>query len=163
MLPVPDHLVKCFTPVGENNSETCVTGDIRCACGSALFTPYLNEAATIAAARCAQCKSKTLLFHAGRHGWDAFVAKAAYLYDLPGKLHAVDACPRCLAATPLALRVTVTSFGREDFIRDSELVDEGGQPLRESDWVNAFSSLRMDALCPLCGGAAEGLVDIETA
>lgn len=163
MLPIPAHLQPFFVPSGEENTELHVTGAIRCKCGGLLFTPFVNDAATIAAARCAACKEKLLLFHAGRHGWDGFVAKAAYLYDLPGKLHAVDACPACGAKTRFALKAAITSFGREDFIRDSELTDEDGKPLSPEDWVNAFSSFRLDAVCPACGHAAEGLIDIETA
>ena len=163
MYPIPDHLKPYFVPVGEENSEQRVTGALRCKCGGAMFTPYVNDAGTIAAARCRKCGAKILLLHAGRHGWDGFVAKADYLYDLPTKMHAMEACPACHAQTALAIRLTVTSFGKEDFIRDSELTDEDGKPLREEDWVNAFASFRMDVACPECAGVTEGVVDIETA
>ena len=163
MYPVPDHLKPYFVPTGEENSELRVDGALRCKCGHVLFTPYLNEAGTIAAAKCRACGSKILLFHAGRHGWDGFVAKADYLYDLPSKLHPLDACPACQAHTPLAIRMTITSYGKEDFIRDSELSDENGRPLREEDWVNAFSSFRLDVTCPQCGATTESVIDIETA
>ena len=163
MYPIPDHLKNCFVPTGEDNGELSVSGAVRCKCGGALFTPYINDAGTIAAAKCRKCGAKLLLFHAGRHGWDAFVAKADYLYDLPAKLHPIEACPACQAHTPLAVMLTITSFGREDFIRDSELTDEDGHPLREEDWVNAFSSFRMDVVCPQCGKTTGGVIDIETA
>ena len=95
--PIPDHLKPFFVPTGEDNGELRVTGALRCKCGGAMFTPYTNEAGTIAAARCRKCGSKILLFHAGRHGWDGFVAKADYLYDLPTKMHPLEACPHCEA------------------------------------------------------------------
>ena len=76
--PIPTHLKPFLTPLGEKNSELSVTGVIRCKCGHLLFTPYANEAGTVAAAKCRSCGSKILLFHAGRHGWDGFVAKAGY-------------------------------------------------------------------------------------
>lgn len=161
--PIPDHLRPYFVPIGDENSELRVTGALRCRCGSAMFTPYINEAGTIAAARCRHCGSKILLLHAGRHGWDGFVAHADYLYDLPTQMHALEACPHCQERTPLAVKLTVTSYGREDFIRDSELTDEDGNPLREEDWVNAFASFRMDVACPACGETTESVVDIETA
>lgn len=161
--PIPDHLKPYFVPLGNENSETRVSGALRCKCGSALFTPYVNEAGTIAAARCCQCGTKILLLHAGRHGWDGFVARADYLYDLPTKMHPIETCPQCEARTALAVKMTITSFGREDFIRDSELADENGNKLREEDWVNAFSSFRMDVACPECGETSESVVDIETA
>ena len=161
--PIPDHLKPYLIPVGEDNSELRVTGALRCGCGCALFVPYVNEAGTIAAAKCRNCGTKILLLHAGRHGWDGFVAKADYLYDLPTKMHPIDACPCCEKRTPLAVKLTITSFGKEDFIRDSELTDESGKKLREDDWVNAFSSFRMDLACPECGETSESVVDIETA
>lgn len=163
MYPIPDHLKSCLIPVGDENSELQVSGLIRCKCGHTLFIPYTNGAGTIAAARCHACGNKLMLFHAGRHGWDAFVAKADYLYDLPAKLHALSKCPACQEQTALGLRVYITSYGREDFIRDSELSDENGNPLREEDWVNAFSSFRMDVVCPLCAHTTESIIDIETA
>lgn len=163
MYPIPTHLQSFFTLSGSENTENRATGDIHCACGGAHFIPYVNDAATIAGARCVACREKLLLFHAGRHGWDGFVAKAAYLYDLPGKLHPVDACTACGQKTPFALKAVITSFGKEDFVRDSELADEDGKPLSPEDWVNAFSSFRLDAACPLCGHVMEGIVDIETA
>ena len=163
MYPIPDHLKPYLTPVGEENSELCVHGAVRCACGSAPFTPYVNEAGTIAAARCRHCGEKLLLFHAGRHGWDGFVARADYLYDLSGKLKPVTACPKCEATTSLAILLTITSLGREDFIQSSELSDENGKPLHEEDWVNAFTSFRMDVVCPQCGQTSESIIDIETA
>ena len=43
------------------------------------------------------------------------------------------------------------------------LTDESGKKLREDDWVNAFSSFRMDVACPECGETSESVVDIETA
>ena len=101
--PIPDHLKPYLIPTGEDNSELRVTGALRCKCGSALFIPYINEAGTIAAAKCVKCGAKILLLHAGRHGWDGFVAKADYLYDLPTKMHPVEACPHCEAHTPLAV------------------------------------------------------------
>ncbi|MBQ7455098.1 MAG: hypothetical protein IJS53_01535 [Clostridia bacterium] len=162
MYPIPDHLKPYLVPIGDENSELRVTGALRCKCGSAMFTPYVNDAGTIAAAKCRKCGAKILLLHAGRHGWDGFVAKD-YLYDLPTKMHAVETCPACQAPTPLAVKLTITSFGKEDFIRDSELSDENGKPLREEDWVNAFSSFRMDLVCPECSAVAEAVVDIETA
>ena len=161
--PIPDHLKPYLIPIGEDNSELRVTGALQCKCGSAMFTPYINEAGTIAAAKCRKCGAKILLLHAGRQGWDGFVAKADYLYDLPTKMHAIESCPYCEAQTPLAVKVTVTSYGKEDFIRDSELSDENGHPLREEDWVNAFSSFRMDVVCPACAETTESIVDIETA
>ena len=161
--PIPDHLKPYLIPTGEDNSELRVTGALRCKCGGVAFTPYTNEAGTIAAARCRKCGAKILLLHAGRHGWDGFVAKADYLYDLPTKMHPMETCPHCEKTTPLAVRVTITSYGREDFIRDSELTDEDGKPLREEDWVNAFSSFRMDVVCPECGETTESIIDIETA
>ena len=163
MYPIPDHLKPYFVPTGDDNSELSVTGALRCRCGGAMFTPYINDAGTIAAAKCRKCGAKILLFHAGRHGWDGFVAKADYLYDLPSKLHPMEACPACQAKTPLAVKLAITSFGREDFIRDSELTDENGKPLREEDWVNAFSSFRMDVACPQCAETTESVIDIETA
>ncbi len=163
MYPIPDHLKSCFVPVGDDNSEMRVTGAIRCACGGLLFTPYINEAGTVAALRCPKCGEKLLLFHAARHGWDAFVAKADYLYDVSGKLHAYDACPQCQARTPFAIRATITSFGRQDFIDESELEDDSGKKLREEDWVNAFSSFRLDVVCPACAQTTQSVIDIETA
>ena len=77
--PIPTHLKPFLTPLGEKNSELSVTGVIRCKCGHLLFTPYANEAGTVAAAKCRSCGSKILLFHAGRHGWDGF----GYLPALP--------------------------------------------------------------------------------
>ena len=47
--------------------------------------------------------------------------------------------------------------------RESELSDEDGRPLREEDWVNAFTSFRMDVACPECGETTESIIDIETA
>ncbi len=163
MYPIPDHLKPYLTPVGDDNSELQVCGLIRCKCGHTLFTPYINDAGTIAAARCQACGNKMLLFHAGRHGWDAFVAKADYLYDLPARLHPLCKCPDCQEQTALGLKVYITSFGQEDFVRDSELSDEDGKALRREDWVNAFSSFRMDAVCPLCAHTTESIIDIETA
>ena len=48
--PIPTHLKPFLTPLGEKNSELSVTGVIRCKCGHLLFTPYANEAGTVAAA-----------------------------------------------------------------------------------------------------------------
>ena len=163
MYPIPDHLKPYLMPVGEENSELRVHGAVRCSCGCTFFTPYVNEAGTIAAAKCRQCGEKLLLVHAGRHGWDGFVAKADYLYDLSGKLKPVVTCPQCNASTQLAVLLTITSLGREDFIQGSELTDEHGRKLREEDWVNAFTTFRMDVACPLCGQTSESIVDIETA
>ena len=163
MYPIPDHLKPYLTPVGEGNSELHVHGAVHCSCGCALFTPYVNDAGTIAAAKCHQCGEKLLLFHAGRHGWDGFVAKADYLYDLSGKLKPITACPHCYAVTPLVVMLTIASLGREDFIQGSELTDEHGRKLREEDWVNAFSSFRMDIVCPQCEQTSESIIDIETA
>ena len=119
--PIPTHLKPFLTPLGEKNSELFVTGVIRCKCGHLLFTPYANEAGTVAAAKCRSCGSKILLFHAGRHGWDGFVAKAGYLYDLSGRLTAMDTCPHCRQKTAFGLRASITSAGRQDFIDESEL------------------------------------------
>ena len=160
--PIPTHLVPFFSPVGEDNSELSVTGVIRCKCGHLLFTPYTNPACTIAAAKCRSCGGKILLFHAGRHGWDGFVAKADYLYDLSGKLAATDTCPHCKQKTAFGLRVTITSAGKQDFIEESELTDEDGKTLREEDWVNAFGSFRLDIICAACGQSTDSVIDIET-
>ena len=119
--PIPTHLKPFLTPLGEKNSELSVTGVIRCKCGHLLFTPYANEAGTVAAAKCRSCGSKILLFHAGRHGWDGFVAKAGYLYDLSGRLTAMDTCPHCRQKTAFGLRVSITSAGRQDFRDESAL------------------------------------------
>lgn len=51
--PIPTHLKPFLTPLGEKNSELSVTGVIRCKCGHLLFTPYANEAGTVAAASAA--------------------------------------------------------------------------------------------------------------
>ena len=149
--PIPTHLKPFLTPLGEKNSELSVTGVIRCKCGHLLFTPYANEAGTVAAAKCRSCGSKILLFHAGRHGWDGFVAKAGYLYDLSGRLTAMDTCPHCRQKTAFGLRVSITSAGRQDFIDESELTDEDGNALSEEDWVNAFDSFRLAVICAACG------------
>lgn len=161
--PIPTHLKPFLTPLGEKNSELSVTGVIRCRCGHLLFTPYANEAGTVAAAKCRSCRSKILLFHAGRHGWDGFVAKAGYLYDLSGRLTAMDTCPHCRQKTAFGLRVSITSAGRQDFIDESELTDEDGNALSEEDWVNAFDSFRLDVICAACGKSTDSVIDIETA
>ena len=135
--PIPTHLKPFLTPLGEKNSELSVTGVIRCKCGHLLFTPYANEAGTVAAAKCRSCGSKILLFHAGRHGWDGFVAKAGYLYDLSGRLTAMDTCPHCRQKTAFGLRVSITSAGRQDFIDESELTDEDGNDI-ELEYVDAL-------------------------
>lgn len=163
MYPIPDHLKALLVPIGDDNSELRVTGMVRCKCGHTLFTPYTNAAGTIAAAKCRSCGAKLMLFHAGRHGWDGFVAKADYLYDLPSKMQAVSTCEACGADTPFGLRVAITSCGRADFIENSALEDEHGKPLREEDWVNAFDSFRMDIVCPACAKATDSVIDIETA
>lgn len=161
--PIPTHLKPYFVPIGEENSETSVTGMIRCKCGHMLFTPYSNAHGTVSAAKCHECGGKLLLFHAAHHGWDSFVAKADYLYDCEGRLLPMDTCCHCHEKTDFGVRVTITSGGRQDFIDESELTDENGKTLSEEDWVNAFFSFRMDAVCPLCGKSTDSIIDIETA
>lgn len=163
MYPIPDHLKAIFTPIGDDNSESRVTGMIHCKCSHPLFTPYVNDAGTIAAVKCRSCGAKAILFHAGRHGWDGFVANADYLYDLPTKMHAVEKCEDCKTETAFGVKVIITNCGREDFIENSELEDENGKKLREEDWVNAFASFRMDLVCPVCAKVTESVIDIETA
>lgn len=57
--PIPTHLKPFLTPLGEKNSELSVTGVIRCKCGHLLFTPYANEAGTVAAASAAPAGARS--------------------------------------------------------------------------------------------------------
>jgi len=161
--PIPRHLTGVFVPDSEGNSEEQVSGAVRCKCGNLFLAPFINEAGTIAAAKCPKCETKMMLFHAGRHGWDAFVAKAADLYDLPTKMSVIDTCAECGAKTRFAIRLSINSSGKEEFIRLSGLEDEDGRQLSEDDWIEAFDSFRMDIVCPNCQKTTESVIDIETA
>lgn len=160
--PIPRHLLPFLQPEKELCSETQAVGAVRCKCGGLLFTPYVNDAGTIAAARCGSCGGKIMLFHAGKHGWDAFVAKAADLYELPTQMHGVDTCPECGKKTRFALKLDIASAGKEEFIRLSGLEDEDGQLLKPEDWTEAFDVFRMDIVCPECCKTTESVIDIET-
>lgn len=78
-LPIPTHLQRFFTSIGDENSEYEVTGTIHCSCGSEKFEVWTSNERQIIKLVCKQCGEEIILFDAGKHGWNGFVCNDDFL------------------------------------------------------------------------------------
>lgn len=153
-LPVPTHLQKYLTPVGNKNSEYEVKGKIHCACGNESFKIFESNDRQIIKLLCRQCGREILLFDAGKHGWEGFVCNDDFLdRTLPFEKYI---CSKCGEAS-FGVTVHILSQGKEDFSEECD--DDSFSP---EDWVNAFEWITVSLLCSECKFSEKEWLDFET-
>lgn len=172
LLPIPDHLKEIFHPLGEENNEFSVTGELVCTCGCSTFSleyegqvrdGYLCEVNRgghfhlAVYARCQDCGKEYLVFDENQHGWNGFVA-GEEVPPLP--IRELYACKSC-KENASRLVVGIESQGKEDFLEESGY-GEPGCPFGEEDWVNAFEWITLSITCQKCGEKLPNWLDAET-
>lgn len=92
-LPVPTHLKDILFPIGNDNNEFEVTGEIQCSCGNEYFEIWESNEQLIVKVICKQCKKEFVIFDSGRHGWNGFVCGDDFLNrELPYNKYHCSSC-----------------------------------------------------------------------
>jgi len=154
--PIPDHLWDILVPRGAAESETEVTGTLRCTCGGEEFAVLESNERRIVRAVCRQCGREAVLFDAGKHGWDGFVCG----FDPLDRTEIAEKfrCPVC-GGEHYAVTVHIASQGKADFVR---FLKESESSFTEEDWVNAFEWITVSLRCTNCGRRDSRWLDCET-
>ncbi|MBQ6806630.1 MAG: hypothetical protein IJO97_04280 [Lachnospiraceae bacterium] len=155
-LPVPTHLKDIFFPVGNDNNEFEVTGEIKCSCGNEYFEIWESNEQLMVKILCKQCKKEYVIFDSGKHGWNGFVCGDDFLNrELPyNKYHCSNCKEDCFKVL-----VHISSQGKEDFIDECLSTDDS---FSVEDWVDAFEWISISLTCENCGELSKEWLDAET-
>ncbi len=155
-LPVPTHLKDIFSPVGNDNNEFEVTGEIKCSCGNEYFEIWESNEQLMVKILCKQCKKEYVIFDSGKHGWNGFVCGDDFLNrELPyNKYHCSNCKEDCFKVL-----VHISSQGKEDFIDECLSTDDS---FSIEDWVDAFEWISISLTCENCGELSKEWLDAET-
>lgn len=155
-LPVPTHLKDIFFPVGNDNYEFEVTGEIKCTCGNEYFEIWESNEQLMVKILCKQCKKEYVIFDSGKHGWNGFVCGDDFLNrELPyNKYHCSNCKEDCFKVL-----VHISSQGKEDFIDECLSTDDS---FLVEDWVDAFEWISISLTCENCGELSKEWLDAET-
>lgn len=156
-LPVPTHLQRFLIPVGDENSEYEVRGNIQCTCGSGEFEVWESNKRHVIKAVCSQCEKEILLFDAGKHGWNGFVCKEDEFIDraMPFQKYACPVCGKDI----FGVAVYISSQGKEDFIEECVSYDDS---FSEGDWIDGFECIAFSLSCKECGSINDEWAALET-
>lgn len=155
-LPIPTHLNQYLIPIGNENSEFEVTGNINCSCGNENFEIFESNNCHIIKLCCCQCGKEILLFDAGKHGWNGFVCNEEDYIERTMSFNKYH-CSKCSKSVH---RVTccISSQGKEDFIEECVAFDDH---FSADDWINGFESIAISLFCEECN-YKEDWVALET-
>ena len=155
-LPVPTHLKDIFFPVGNDNNEFEVTGEIKCSCGNEYFEIWESNEQLMVKILCKKCKKEYVIFDSGKHGWNGFVCGDDFLNrELPyNKYHCSNCKEDCFK-----ILVHISSQGKEDFIDECLSTDDS---FSVEDWVDAFEWISISLTCENCGELSKEWLDAET-
>lgn len=155
-LPVPTHLKDILFPIGNDNNEFEVTGEIKCSCGNEYFEIWESNEQLIVKVICKQCKKEFVIFDSGRHGWNGFVCGDDFLNrELPYNKYHCSSCEE----DGCKVIVRISSQGKEDFIDECLSTDDS---FSVEDWVDAFEWISISLICENCGELSEEWLDAET-
>lgn len=155
-LPVPTHLKDILFPIGNDNNEFEVTGEIKCSCGNEYFEIWESNEQLIVKVICKQCKKEFVIFDSGRHGWNGFVCGDDFLNrELPYNKYHCSSCEE----DGCKVIVHISSQGKEDFIDECLSTDDS---FSVEDWVDAFEGISISLICENCGELSEEWLDAET-
>lgn len=155
-IPIPTHLQRFFTPVGDENSEYEVTGTIHCSCGSEKFEVWTSNERQIIKLLCKQCGQEIILFDAGKHGWNGFVCNDDFLNrTLPCQKYN---CPEC-GKDVFCITVCISSQGKQDFLDECVSNDDS---FSLDDWVDGFEWITISLFCVGCSFEERDWLDLET-
>ncbi len=159
MLPIPRYLKKIFFPVGENNHQYEVTGDIKCICNSKNFeVQYVglkDESGSIIPVningnyffiiniKCLECSNKYIIFDKDFNGWAGFVCHDEKAANLPSPPELIWQCPECKNNSN-KIQITIKSQGEEYFLEETNC---GFQP---DQWLEAFEWITIQLVCSNC-------------
>ena len=173
MLPIPKHLKDILVPVGDENSENCVNGFLRCSCGCECFhikifaniengypqvCEYKDDYAFMIKIVCMDCAKEYLIFDKSKHGWDGFVCHDGV--SVPDDELKSWQCPKC-ANDIHRINICIMSQGKQDFIDETGIAD-GESEFSENEWIEAFEWITIGLSCYGCGHSDETWVDYET-
>ena len=154
-LPIPTHLQNHLSPIGDNNTEYEITGNIYCKCNSNEFRVFESNDKEIIQLKCKPCQKEILLFDSGKHGWNGYVCKDDFLNrKMPFRQHY---CPKCNNDI-FNITVQISSQGKQDFIEECVSNDD---TFSSEEWVNGFEWIRVSLTCVNCS-EKELWADIET-
>jgi len=173
MLPIPRHLETILKPIGNDNTEFEVVGQMVCNCGSDKFkieivgddSEYESDCVIkvqeiadnyflIVKLHCNDCDKEHLVFDNDYHGWNGFIC-GGDSKELPRPKTKVWNCNKCQTANH-SITLTIQSQGQEDF------VEEAGDEFESKDWTEAFSWITMKTECKNCGVTNDEWISYET-
>lgn len=114
-LPVPTHLQQYLIPIGDENNEYQVTGNIRCLCGNEKFEIFESNKRHIIKLICSQCREALLLFDAGKHGWNGFVCGEEEFVAFDDSF-AADDWINAFECIAISLSCGKCKFSEEDYV-----------------------------------------------
>lgn len=172
-LPIPTHLKEILNPIGVENDEFMVCGQLKCSCGSENFeihfvgddSDYEKDKVIkvlgieggyflIVKVKCLQCKNEYSVFDSDYHGWNGFVCGGDNR-DKERPSTKMWHCHEC-SGTDHKVILTINSQGKDDFI------EEGGVDFSQEDWVDAFEWITMETDCAKCGTRNPEWISYET-
>lgn len=153
-LPIPTHLQAYLKPVGDENTEFEVRGELYCLCGCEEFEVWESNDRQIVKAKCKQCGQEIEIFDSGRHGWNGFVCHDDFLdCSLPFNKYTCSECGQDI----FKVSVYISSQGKQDYMEEAD--DEA---FSEDNWVNAFEWISLSLNCKKCSYVENGWLDMET-
>ncbi len=172
-LPIPRHMREILKPLGNDNQELHVTGEIECECGCRSFkirlvgdtSSYQKEHVIkvaeikgqyflIVKVQCNKCNKENLIFDNDFHGWNGFIC-GGDAKQQPRPEAQVWYCNKCNKSDHL-LKVSIQSQGQEDFI------EEAGDEFDKNDWAEAFGWITIMTRCNSCGESNDKWITYET-
>lgn len=173
MLPIPKHLIKILSPIGNDNSEFEVSAKLKCNCGSQQFvirfvgddSEYQKDQVIkvteidgnfflIIKAYCKSCDSEHLIFDNDYHGWNGFVCGGDSREAKRPETTNWN-CDKCKNHEH-EIELKILSQGRADFM------EEVGEQFGEENWVEGFSWISLKTNCISCGKENPEWISYET-
>ena len=156
-LPIPTHLKSTTITFGENDEEHLQLIPICKFCDdNILMQIEASDGGTFVKVKCPKCGKEQVIFDASEHGWDGFVCHQNITHSDTEKV----VCSKC-KNNIFEIVITIYSQGKEDFIKESQLIRDDGTVMLETDWVNAFDWITIDAVCNKCT-SKHTVTDYET-
>lgn len=155
-LPIPKHLQNYLKPIGSENDEYEVHGEIQCSCGQGNFEVWQSNDRQIVKLVCKNCGKEILLFDAGKHGWNGFVCKDDGLdRQEPFAKYSCDECGN----DTFKVTTAISSQGEQDFIDECVSNDDS---FTADDWVDGFEWINITLTCCNCKQCEDEWLDFET-